>query len=254
MTGATGVQGATGVTGATGTTNIIGASPQIAFFSGSATEVGSSTFVYRSGSVGLGTASPAEAFDMSLAGSIFTNGYHMLTQTNGNAVLIANGNSANGFDIGRGWNTMTVDAAFGMVVSPGSANFADIPQSGFIFESEGASLFGNRPTQSTAAANGDFDVGHNLGVGTAKPTQKIQLSSGTMLIDGNVSPAINLVNGTMRLWTRTMAQIDTMTPAWGDIIMCRDCATPGCVCESSGTAVAQWRRTGTAQGCGSGGP
>ena len=52
-------------------------------------------------------------------------------------------------------------------------------------------------------------------------------------------------------YSRTKAQIDTLTPGKaGAAIFCSDCATSGDVCVGTGPLVAQWRRIGTAAGCG----
>ena len=94
--------------------------------------------------------------------------------------------------------------------------------------------------------------GQFMGVGTTSPKTKIHMSSGTVTLDGNISPAINVLNGTVGLWSRTMAQLDTQAISrTGVTVFCSDCTLPD-VCVSTGTTASQWRRIGTTTGCGSG--
>ena len=104
-------------------------------------------------------------------------------------------------------------------------------------------------------------AGGNVGIGTTGPAQKLHMSSGTLLIDGNaatpfqigISSFVIRSSGAFSPQARTKAQIDLMTPvAVGEYIDCTDCTLPG-LCRSSGTAVAQWRKVESSTlGCGSG--
>ncbi len=60
---------------------------------------------------------------------------------------------------------------------------------GAVLDVRGASFFGTAPTQSTAAANGDFYVNGKLGVGSVNPTKLLHVSSGSIYVDGT-SPNI----------------------------------------------------------------
>lgn len=88
--------------------------------------------------------------------------------------------------------------------------------------------------------------------GNGAITQMPRISSSTIVLDGNVSPAINIKNGGLQVWSRTKAQVDALVPeAVGQIIFCSDCSTAN-ICVSTGTAAAQWLRVdSTTVGCGS---
>lgn len=77
--------------------------------------------------------------------------------------------------------------------------------------------------------------------GSVTPTEAMRINSTQNLV--LLAPE--------RLFSRTKAQVDTLVPgAAGEIIFVSNVATSGDVCVSTGTAAAQWRRIGTAAGCG----
>lgn len=84
---------------------------------------------------------------------------------------------------------------------------------------------GNNQTRMTIETGGD------IGIGTTDPTALLEVA------------------GVIETFSRTVAQVQSLTPtAVGQILYCSNCTTPD-MCVSTGTAVNQFRRIGTSLGC-----
>jgi len=92
--------------------------------------------------------------------------------------------------------------------------------------------------------------GGNVGIGMAggSPSSKLHMSSGTLTLDGNVSPSLTVTNA-IRPAVKTKAEIHAITPALGDVYVCSDCTNTYTLCSGTGTAINDFREVGTATGC-----
>lgn len=139
---------------------------------GASFTVAGSSFVVMNSSVGVGTATPGRTVDI-------------LSSTNNEIIRTSRNSLGDGPGLG--------------IDSQGAHNHGAIYMSGTEVAATygGGFAFGTFATQTAdPPANGLSIGGGNLGVGTNSPTQKIHMSSGTLLVDGTAG-AISIPAGTV---------------------------------------------------------
>lgn len=96
----------------------------------------------------------------------------------------------------------------------------------------------------------NIDSSDKVGIGTASPATTLDVNGDAQFGSGATKSTFT-ATGFWEPISKTKAQIDTLVPTKaGQVITCSNCATSGDLCISTGTLAAQWRRVGTAAGCG----
>lgn len=234
--------------------------------------------VLGNGNIGVGTANPAQKMHISSgtltidgSGGAFTVGVSTLVTASGHVGIgVANpasfrhgATAAAALHIGNGEDTNALGASTLLDLQQGDSSSLHLRNSAdnkgiMLLCSSGSCYFeGDSGTDFEISDGVQFvltiPAGSNkIGLGTRAPSTKLHMSSGTFTVDGNTQLVANF-GGTVRLWSRTKVQIDTLVPgAAGETVFCSNCNTNGDVCVSTGTAAAQWHRVGAAAsvGCG----
>lgn len=201
------------------------------------------------GKVGIGAAVPSAALHVSSGTVLIEN------NSSGANDLLKMSNYATGTSDYSTWRVVNSSGSTGTFIwylMGGSfASSNQYLQNSLLWESPNTSNGLGLSAKGTTGAGLNFYVnGTNrmrinndgIGIGTINPASKLHVSSGTLTLDGNVSPSLTATNA-IRPAIKAKADFDALTPALGDTYLCSDCTVPYDICVATGAVLNGFRAT-----------